>query len=92
MFNFYSGERTTAKEWPRSLEIKGRVRLDAFEKFLQELSLSRSRAVMVSNVSFYDIAVYCYSKLIKRKTKCQMRVVMFSFSIFSLTNDFCFQG
>ncbi|KAF5456665.1 hypothetical protein F2P56_026117 [Juglans regia] len=44
---FKSGERTSAKEWPSSLEIKGRVRLDAFEKFLQELSLSRSRAVMV---------------------------------------------
>ncbi|KAF5461472.1 hypothetical protein F2P56_017568 [Juglans regia] len=44
---FKSGERISAKEWPSSLEIKGRVRLDAFEKFLQELPLSRSRAVMV---------------------------------------------
>ncbi|KAB1204534.1 PHD finger protein 3 [Morella rubra] len=44
---FKSGERTSAKEWSTSLEIKGRVRLDAFEKFLQELPLSRSRAVMV---------------------------------------------
>ncbi|KAJ7966110.1 SPOC domain / Transcription elongation factor S-II protein [Quillaja saponaria] len=44
---FKSGEKTSAKEWPGSLEIKGRVRLDAFEKFLQELPLSRSRAVMV---------------------------------------------
>ena len=40
------------KDWPRSLEIKGRVRLDAFEKFLQELPQSRSRAVMVSKSSF----------------------------------------
>ncbi|KAG6649522.1 uncharacterized protein LOC122317205 [Carya illinoinensis] len=47
---FKSGERTSAKEWPSSLEIKGRVRLDAFEKFLQDLSLSRSRAVMVVHV------------------------------------------
>lgn len=44
---FKSGEKTSAKEWSTSLEIKGRVRLDAFEKFLQELPLSRSRAVMV---------------------------------------------
>lgn len=29
------------------LEIKGRVRLDAFEKFVRELPNSRSRAVMV---------------------------------------------
>ena len=47
-----SGERTSAKDWPSTLEIKGRVRLDAFEKFLQELPLSRSRAVMVSLVYF----------------------------------------
>ncbi|XP_030482129.2 uncharacterized protein LOC115699059 [Cannabis sativa] len=44
---FKSGEKTSATEWPGFLEIKGRVRLDAFEKFLQELPLSRSRAVMV---------------------------------------------
>ncbi|XP_021277578.1 death-inducer obliterator 1-like [Herrania umbratica] len=44
---FKSGEKTCTKEWPSLLEIKGRVRLDAFEKFLQELPMSRSRAVMV---------------------------------------------
>ncbi|KAJ4903005.1 SPOC domain / Transcription elongation factor S-II protein [Raphanus sativus] len=42
-----SGEKTTTKEWPVLLEIKGRVRLDAFEKFVRELPNSRSRAVMV---------------------------------------------
>ncbi|KAF8085561.1 hypothetical protein N665_0663s0008 [Sinapis alba] len=42
-----SGEKTTTKEWPMLLEIKGRVRLDAFEKFVRELPNSRSRAVMV---------------------------------------------
>ncbi|XVF88203.1 hypothetical protein PTKIN_Ptkin19aG0031100 [Pterospermum kingtungense] len=47
---FKSGEKTSTKEWPSFLEIKGRVRLDAFEKFLQELPKSRSRAVMVSHV------------------------------------------
>ncbi|VVA33068.1 PREDICTED: PHD finger [Prunus dulcis] len=44
---YKSGEKTSAKEWPGFLDIKGRVRLDAFEKFLQELPQSRSRAVMV---------------------------------------------
>ncbi|KAL6215184.1 hypothetical protein ACLB2K_014615 [Fragaria x ananassa] len=44
---FKSGEKGSVMDWPRSLEIKGRVRLDAFEKFLQELPQSRSRAVMV---------------------------------------------
>ncbi|KAL4279044.1 hypothetical protein GQ457_03G045480 [Hibiscus cannabinus] len=47
---FKSGEKTSTKDWPSLLEIKGRVRLDAFEKFLQELPMSRSRAVMVVHV------------------------------------------
>ena len=48
--SYFSGEKTSTKEWPDSIEIKGRVRLDAFEKFLQELPMSRSRAVMVYQV------------------------------------------
>ncbi|XP_068313942.1 uncharacterized protein [Pyrus communis] len=44
---YKSGEKATAKDWPGCLDIKGRVRLDAFEKFLQELPQSRSRAIMV---------------------------------------------
>ncbi|KAI9191228.1 hypothetical protein LWI28_005435 [Acer negundo] len=44
---YKSGEKTSAKEWVNFLEIKGRVRLDAFDKFLQELPMSRSRAVMI---------------------------------------------
>lgn len=47
-----SGEKTSTKDWPGFLDIKGRVRLDAFEKFLLELPQSRSRAIMVSQVSF----------------------------------------
>lgn len=56
-----SGEKTSVKEWPGSIEIKGRVRLDAFEKFLQHLPMSRSRAVMVSQVSSHCTRVQlCY--------------------------------
>ncbi|KAK4277120.1 hypothetical protein QN277_015168 [Acacia crassicarpa] len=44
---FKSGEKTSLKDWAGFLEIKGRVRLDAFEKFLQELPMSRTRAIMV---------------------------------------------
>ncbi|KAK9110161.1 hypothetical protein Sjap_018221 [Stephania japonica] len=44
---FKSGEKTSVKEWPSLLDIKGRVRLEAFSKFLQELHMSRSRAIMV---------------------------------------------
>ncbi|KAF8400740.1 hypothetical protein HHK36_014040 [Tetracentron sinense] len=51
---FKSGEKTSTREWPSSLEIKGRVRLDAFEKFLQELPMSRSRAIMVLSCTVKD--------------------------------------
>ncbi|GFS44946.1 hypothetical protein Acr_00g0093120 [Actinidia rufa] len=51
---FKSGEKTSTKEWPSSLEIKGRVRLDAFEKFIQDLPMSRSRAVMVVHFVLKD--------------------------------------
>ncbi|KAK8965092.1 hypothetical protein KSP40_PGU005371 [Platanthera guangdongensis] len=44
---FLSGEKTSVQGWPNFLEVKGRVRLDAFEKFLQELPLSRNRAIMI---------------------------------------------
>ncbi|KAJ8751904.1 hypothetical protein K2173_026120 [Erythroxylum novogranatense] len=44
---YRSGEKTSTKNWSDFIEIKGRVRLDAFEKFLQELPMSRSRAIMV---------------------------------------------
>ncbi|XP_058200712.1 uncharacterized protein LOC131315585 [Rhododendron vialii] len=44
---FRSGEKISTKDWPVALEIKGRVRLDAFEKFVQGLPMSRSRAVMI---------------------------------------------
>ncbi|MFS7928772.1 putative transcription elongation factor S-II, central domain-containing protein [Helianthus anomalus] len=51
---FRSGEKTSTKEWPDSMEIKGRVRLDAFKKFLQELPMSRTRAVMVVHFVLKD--------------------------------------
>lgn len=47
LITIYSGEKASTKDWPRTIEIKGRVRLDAFEKFLHDLHKSRSRSVMV---------------------------------------------
>ncbi|KAL8521961.1 hypothetical protein ACS0TY_012202 [Phlomoides rotata] len=54
---FRSGEKTSTKEWPLSLEIKGRVRIDAFEKFLQELPMSRTRAVMILHFVLKDKSI-----------------------------------
>ncbi|XP_074319234.1 uncharacterized protein LOC141656296 [Silene latifolia] len=45
--SYKSGEKATTRQWPSSFEIKGRVRLDAFDKFLQELPKSRTRSTMV---------------------------------------------
>lgn len=53
----YSGEKTSTKEWPSFLEIKGRVRLDDFENFIHSLPTSRSRAIMVYIVFFLSIEI-----------------------------------
>ncbi|KAG7551904.1 Transcription elongation factor S-II central domain [Arabidopsis thaliana x Arabidopsis arenosa] len=43
---FKSGEKAKTSEWPTMVEVKGRVRLSAFGKFVKELPLSRSRVLM----------------------------------------------
>ncbi|KAK9688717.1 hypothetical protein RND81_09G006100 [Saponaria officinalis] len=53
---YKSGEKTSTRDWPSSFEIKGRVRLDAFDKFLQELPKSRTRATMVVH---FALAKHC---------------------------------
>lgn len=45
--SFCSGEKPQDINWSEIIEIKGKVRLHEFEKFIQELPFSRSRAVMV---------------------------------------------
>ncbi|PKA47855.1 hypothetical protein AXF42_Ash019866 [Apostasia shenzhenica] len=44
---FRSGEKIQDLNWPDHVEIKGKVRLQAFEKFIQELPRSRNRALTV---------------------------------------------
>ncbi|CAN8277254.1 unnamed protein product [Cochlearia groenlandica] len=51
---FKSGEKAKTSEWPTLVEVKGRVRLSAFGKFVKELPLSRSRVLMVMNVVYKD--------------------------------------
>lgn len=54
-----SGEKAKTSEWPTMVEVKGRVRLSAFGKFVQELPLSRSRVLMVYKV--YYLHYHCSS-------------------------------
>ncbi|KAJ3686594.1 hypothetical protein LUZ61_015758 [Rhynchospora tenuis] len=51
---YKSGEKPSMKEWPGFIEIKGRVRLEPFEKFLKDLPLSRSRAIMIVDIKWKE--------------------------------------
>jgi hypothetical protein len=44
---FKSGEKNHDITWPKIIEIKGRVKLDVFEKFVQELRRCQTRSLMV---------------------------------------------
>lgn len=64
LYSLWSGEKTSTKDWPGFLEIKGRVRLDAFQKFLLELPQSRTRAIMVYlkfPLALLDLRITCLS-------------------------------
>lgn len=51
---FRSGEKADTSEWPAMLEVKGRVRLSGFGKFIHELPKSRSRTLMVMYLACKD--------------------------------------
>uniref|UniRef100_A0A0E0ABG8 TFIIS central domain-containing protein n=1 Tax=Oryza glumipatula TaxID=40148 RepID=A0A0E0ABG8_9ORYZ len=51
---FKSGEKTSTNEWRHFLDIKGRVRLSAFQEFLEQLPKSRSRAIMVTELRWKE--------------------------------------
>ncbi|XP_021836446.2 uncharacterized protein [Spinacia oleracea] len=44
---FKSGEKMLDFSWSESVEVRGKVRLEAFEKYVQDLPRSRSRGLMV---------------------------------------------
>ncbi|CAN4103537.1 unnamed protein product [Withania somnifera] len=44
---FKSGEKLLGPKWSEFVEVKGKVRLDAFEKYVQDLPRSRNRGLMV---------------------------------------------
>ncbi|KAM3191881.1 hypothetical protein ACQJBY_069242 [Aegilops geniculata] len=51
---FKSGKKPSTNEWRRFLEIKGRVRLSAFEEFLEQLPKSRSRTITVTELRWKE--------------------------------------
>lgn len=82
-----SGEKTSTKEWSTSLEIKGRVRLDAFEKFLQELPMSRTRALMVyQGLLLFSATKFCLLYRPLALGCLQLRQCGLQFSLFDSIN------
>ncbi|KAL5224321.1 hypothetical protein ABZP36_010960 [Zizania latifolia] len=51
---FKSGEKTSTNEWHHFVDIKGRVRLSAFQEFLDQLPKSRSRAIMITELRWKE--------------------------------------
>lgn len=51
---FKSGEKLVGNRWPESIEVKGKVRLEAFEKYVKDLPRSRNRGLMVISVCWKD--------------------------------------
>lgn len=42
-----SGQKMPNVKWSESIEVKGKVRFEAFEKYIQDLPRSRNRGLMV---------------------------------------------
>ncbi|TYJ29263.1 hypothetical protein E1A91_A06G058600v1 [Gossypium mustelinum] len=51
---FKSGEKMPDIKWSELVEVKGKVRLEAFEKYIQELARSRNRGLMVVSLCWKE--------------------------------------
>ncbi|XP_076902227.1 uncharacterized protein LOC143556900 isoform X2 [Bidens hawaiensis] len=51
---FKSGEKLVGNHWPEFIEVKGKVRLEAFEKYVQGLPRSRNRGLMVASICWNE--------------------------------------
>lgn len=51
---FRSGEKLVCDKWPESIQVKGKVRLEAFEKYVKDLPRSCNRGLMVISVCWKE--------------------------------------
>lgn len=60
LFVLCSGEKLVCDKWPESIQVKGKVRLEAFEKYVKDLPRSRNRGLMVNMSSCFHFLVYLH--------------------------------
>lgn len=60
MISLCSGEKMPNANWSEFVEVKGNVRLEAFEKYIQDLPRSRNRGLMVRYYIFNVVKIVVY--------------------------------
>ncbi|KAK7274424.1 hypothetical protein RIF29_15511 [Crotalaria pallida] len=72
---FKSGEKMSDVKWSEAIEVKGKVKLDDFEKYIQDLPRSRNRRLMVVSLCWKEgsskLALAGMKKVAKRYQECQ---------------------
>ncbi|KAK7281610.1 hypothetical protein RIF29_09752 [Crotalaria pallida] len=72
---FKSGEKMLDVKWSEAIEVKGKVKLDDFEKYIQDLPRSRNRRLMVVSLCWKEgsskLALAGMKKVAKRYQECQ---------------------
>ncbi|OIV97213.1 hypothetical protein TanjilG_02921 [Lupinus angustifolius] len=72
---FKSGEKMSGVTWSESIEVKGKVKLDDFEKYIQDLPRSRNRRLMVVSLCWKEgsskLALTGMKKVAKRYQECE---------------------
>ncbi|KAE9608353.1 hypothetical protein Lal_00025827 [Lupinus albus] len=72
---FKSGEKMSGVTWSESIKVKGKVKLDDFEKYIQDLPRSRNRRLMVVSLCWKEgsskLALAGMKKVAKRYQECE---------------------
>lgn len=72
---FKSGEKMPGVKWSESIEVKGKVKLDDFVKYIQDLPRSRSKGLMVVTLRWKEgssrLALAGMKKVAKRYQECE---------------------
>lgn len=84
---FKSGEKLLDLKWSEFVEVKGKVKLDAFEKYVRDLQGSRNRGLMVISICFKEGASERGRKGIKQVAREYIKGDRVGFAILSPRAD-----